>query len=278
MCYPFQTIKRPVLSKLLLLLLAGCMTAALARAQSDPWTGSWQMIRKPWTGSSTPLVMDLQIGVPDNGQLYPAKITLQYGEFKGVYEMLLVRKNDGQLGISRGKYPLQEKPFKLGIWMWYINGCFDLRNKQLVLNRKWIDKADFWMRGLYDDDDIWVQSKVNLRDFLYRDSIFLKKLNNQPLVDSSVRRILQPPTSGIYLGIYDPIVTTDSLALMKLEDQEKYDKDTVTLLHNGKPLLYRDEVNDHNRALQARLDTGRNLFIFLPTTMAAFRPIPVSCT
>jgi hypothetical protein len=272
MCYPYLTTHRYVLNKVSSLLLAACLISNLIQAQSDPWTGTWQMVRKPRTGSSTSVIMNLQIGVPDNGQLYPAKINLQYGEFRGVYEMLLVRKNDGQLGISRGKYPLLEKPYKLGIWMWYLNGTFDLRNKQLVVNRKWIDKADFWMRGLYDDDDIYVQSKVNLREFLYRDSITLKKLNDQPLADSSVRRILHPETNGIYLGIYDRIVTTDSLAMMKLEDQEKYDKDTVTLLHNGKPLLYRDEVNDHNRSLQTRLDTGRNIFTFFADNYGGIPP------
>ena len=61
---------------------------------------------------------------------------------------------------------------------------------------------------------------------------------------------------------------------MKVEDQEKYDKDTVTLLHNGKPLFYRNEINDHNRELRVRLDTGRNLFIFFADNLAAFHPIP----
>ncbi|WP_162915469.1 hypothetical protein [Paraflavitalea soli] len=254
-----------------LLFLFVC-TATWAMAQTDKWTGSWQMTRKPYAGSSSAIILDLQIGMPDQGQLYPAKIKLQYGSFKGIYELLLVRKNDGQLGISRGKYPLQETPFKLGTWLWYLNGTFDFRNNQLLVNRKWIDKADFWMRGLYEGDEIWESSKVTIRDFLYRDSIRLKKINNNPLADSSVRRILQPETSGIYLGIYDRIVSGDSLALLKVEDQEKYDKDTVTLLHNGKPLFYRQEVNDRNREFSVRLDTGRNLFVFFADNYGGIQP------
>lgn len=243
-----------------------------AIAQADKFTGTWQMDRKPYAGSLTPIIMNLQIGIPDQKQLYPAKVKLQYGQFSGTYEMLLVRKNDGQLAISRGKYPLQETPFKLGIWMWYLNGTLDFQNNKLSLHRKWIDKADFWMRGLYEGDEIWESSKVSLRDFLYRDSIMLKKINNNPLADSSVRRILQPETSGIYLGIYDRIITGDAIAKMKIEDQEKYDKDTVTLLHNGKPLFYRNEINDHNRELQAQLDTGRNLFIFFADNYGGIPP------
>lgn len=247
-------------------------TVTTATAQADKWTGTWQMSQKPYAGSSSMITLHLQIGIPDEKQLYPAKIKLQYGEFRGTYEMLLVRKNDGQLGISRGKYPLEEKPFKLGIWLWYLNGTLDFRDNKLLLQRKWIDKADFWMRGLYDGDEIWESSKVTLRNFLYRDSIALKKIDSSPLADSSVRRILQPETSGIYLGIYDRIVTGDSVALLKVEDQEKYDKDTVTLLHNGKPLFYRDEITDHNRSLSVQLDTGRNLFIFFADNYGGIPP------
>lgn len=258
--------------KLSVLLFLFVCTTVLAMAQTDKWTGSWQMTRKPYAGSSSAIVLDLQIGIPDQGQLYPAKIKLQYGDFKGSYELLLVRKNDGQLGISRGKYPIQETPFKLGTWLWYLNGTFDFRDNKLLVNRKWIDKADFWMRGLYDGDEIWESSKVTIRDFLYRDSIGLKKINNSPLADSSVGRILHPETSGIYLGIYDRVVSADSVALLKVEDQEKYDKDTVTLLHNGKALFYRQEVNDHNREFTVRLDTGRNLFVFFADNYGGIQP------
>lgn len=258
--------KLPALLSLLFL------TVSVAIAQPDKWTGTWQMSRKPYAGSLTAININIQIGIPDQKQLYPAKIKLQYGQFSGTYEMLLARKNDGQLAISRGKYPLQETPFKLGIWMWYLNGTLNFQDNKLTLQRKWIDKADFWMRGLYEGDEIWESTKVTLRDFLYRDSINLKKINNTPLADSSVRRILRPETSGIYLGIYDRIITGDSIAKMKVEDQEKYDKDTVTLLHNGKPLFYRNEINDRNRELQVKLDTGRNLFIFFADNYGGIPP------
>ena len=35
---------------------------------------------------------------------------------------MLARKNETQLGIGRGKYPIQQTPFTLGIWLWYFNG------------------------------------------------------------------------------------------------------------------------------------------------------------
>lgn len=74
-------------------------TINIAIAQTDKWTGTWQMSRKPYADSSTAIIMNLQIGIPDQQQLYPAKIKLQYGHFSGTYEMLLVRKNDEQIAI-----------------------------------------------------------------------------------------------------------------------------------------------------------------------------------
>lgn len=246
-------------------------TITLSMAQADKWSGTWRMSSKPWS-NSTAIILDLQIGAPEQGQLYPAKLTLRYGQFTGIYEVLLVKKNDWQLGISRGKFPLRETPFKLGIWMWYLNGTLDLRDGKLSVNRKWIDQFGIWMRGLDDDGDLWVHTKVILRNFLYRDTIALNRTSNSPLADSSVRRILHPETSGIYLGIYDRIVSRDSMVTMKVEDQEKYDKDTVTLLHNGKPLFSLAEVNDRNRQQQVRLDTGRNLFVFFADNYGRIPP------
>ncbi len=241
-----------------------------AYSQADKWTGSWQVVSK--RPPLPDMFMDLQIGVPQQGVLYPAKIKLHYGQFTGVYELLLARKNDNQLGIGKAKYPLQETPFKLGIWLWYLNGTLDFHAGKISVNRMWIDGFGIWMRNLYADGDLWVNTKVMLRDFLYRDSINLKKLDNKPLSDSSVRRILDLEYSDLYFGIYDRITVSDSMVFMQVEDQEKYDRDTVTLLHNRTPLFSRAEINDSNRRLNVRLDTGRNLFVFFADNYGGLPP------
>ncbi|WP_217607554.1 hypothetical protein, partial [Chitinophaga sp. GbtcB8] len=69
--------------------------------------------------------MQLQIGVPEQGVSYPAKIKLQQGRLTGVDELLLARKNEQQLGMGKGKYPLGEAPLKLGIGLGYLNGTLD---------------------------------------------------------------------------------------------------------------------------------------------------------
>lgn len=241
-------------------------------AQADKWSGTWQQSRKPWPHIPA-IVLELKIGAPEQGVLYPAKIKLQYGSFTGIYEVLLVRKNDSQLGISRGKYPLQETPFKVGIWMWYINGTLDFHDGKISVNRKWINNFGLWMRGLGDyDDELYENAKVELRNYLYNDSITLKKLNNQPLADSSVARILKKQDSDIYLGIYDRILSKDSVITMQVEDQEKYDRDTVTLLHNNRAIFNKQEINDQNRRMQIKLDTGRNLFVFFADNYGSLPP------
>ncbi|WP_436486494.1 hypothetical protein [Chitinophaga sp. ARDCPP14] len=242
-----------------------------ANAQTDKWTGIWKAALHPW-GLRTPITMQLHIGEAQQGVLYPAVITLQYGEFTGIYELLLAKKNDGQLGIGRNKYPLKETPYKLGIWMWYLNGTLDYKDNSISLSRMWINKASFWMRGLDEGDEIYEQSKVALRDFLYRGDFKLTKAGNKPLPDSSLQRIMHPETSQIYFGIYDSIVAKDSEIPLEIEDQEKYDQDTITLLHNGNVIFAREQINDHNRHLKARLDTGRNYFVLFADNYGGLPP------
>lgn len=240
-------------------------------AQDDKWAGTWEMQYKPWP-HIPPIIMQLQIGLPEQGVLYPAKINLRYGNFEGIYEVLLARKNDGQLGIGRAKFPLQEKPFKLGIWLWYINGTLDHRGKELAVSRMWEDQFNIWMRGLYAEDEIFVNSKVSLREFLYRADIHLKKINNKPLADSSVQRILHIETRDIYFGIYPSITSRSNTIDMQLEDQDQYDRDTVTLLQNEQALFTREEINDQNRRFPVTLDTGRNLFVFFADNYGTLPP------
>ena len=251
-------------------LLLSCLVFLSAHAQSDPWTGVWKMNLKRTNQSD--LQFQLHIGKPEQGLLYPAVITIQDRVFTGEYELLLVRKSEYQLGIGRSKFPLKETPFKLGIWLWYLNGTLDMKDNQISVNRLFIDKADFWMRGLYDDDEIFVQPKVMLRDFLYRSGVTLTKSLNKPFPDSSTRRILHPETSKLYFGIYDRIESKQNNITIRLADNERYDKDSVTLLQNGRAIFTREQITDKNRVQNLQLDTGRNLFLFFADNYGNIQP------
>ena len=246
-------------------------TVNTLNAQSDKWTGVWRTTAKPYAAGTT-ITMELNIGAPLQGMLYPATIRLQYGEFTGRYEVLLARKTDGQLGIGRNKFPLQETPYKLGIWMWYLNGTLDYQDGKISLHRMWINKFDIWMHGLYSEDEIFVSSKVELREFLYRKDMTLTKVGSNLPADSSVQHILYPEKNKVYFGIYHSIVSEDSLLAMNIVDQDQYDKDTVTLLHNRKAIFTREQINDHNRSLTENLDTGKNIFIFFADNYGSLPP------
>ncbi|SEW51444.1 hypothetical protein [Chitinophaga arvensicola] len=257
--------------KYLLLFVLLTTLASTAMAQTDKWTGVWRMTVKPWP-QSTVIQVELHIGPPEHGILYPAILKLQYGEFTGIYEVLLAKKNERQLGIGRNKFPLKETPYKLGIWTWYLNGTLDYGKDTIGISRMWIDKLNIWMRGMYSDDEIYESSKADLRELLYRDKFKLVKTGSRPMADSSVQRILHHKDPHIYYGIYTTIVAKDSIVPMQIADQEKYDQDTVTLLQNERTIFSREQINDQNRHPQARLDTGHNIFVFFADNYGSLPP------
>lgn len=257
------------------LILLCCVITA--NAQTDKWVGTWKMIFKPWP-ASTPLEFQLEIGKPEKSTLYPAQITLNYGQFKGIYEVLLAKKNDNQLGIGRGKYPIRQTPYTVGQWMMYLNGTLDFTAKGLSLQRMWIKEFGLFMRGLYDEDDIFTHSKVTIRDFLYNDDILLKKINSTPWTHPHTHRILHPEEDSIYYGIYDKVIVTDSVLHVLIRDENAIDRDTVSLLSNGKLLLDKAFISEKEQEVLIPLDTGMNLVTFfadnygrLPPNTGAFR-------
>ncbi|MBC9931682.1 hypothetical protein [Chitinophaga qingshengii] len=238
-------------------------SVAVEPGTDDQWVGTWKQAYKPWP--HIPAVnMQLQIGRPRQHMLYPALLSLDYGEYHGSWYLLLVRKNDRQLGIGRGKYPIQETPFKLGIWLMYLNGTFNYSRKgneapTMEIQRMWIKDLGIFMKGLYDDDEIFVSTKVTLRDMLYSNPIQLKRTSSQPWTGVEAQRIISPERDSIYLGLYDRIDVSDSTAQLTIVDEDQLDKDTVTLVHNGRTLLHSREINEKTYSQQIRLDTGMNL-------------------
>ncbi|SKA16146.1 hypothetical protein SAMN04488128_1021222 [Chitinophaga eiseniae] len=251
-------------------------TGNTAPAVPDQWAGSWKVDYKPWPHIPA-VTMQLQIGLPRQNMLYPALLSLNYGSFHGEYYLLLVRKNEQQLGIGRGKYPVKETPFKLGIWMLYLNGTFNYSRKGndmpvMDIQRMWIKDFGIFMKGLYDDDEIFVSTKVTLRDMLYRNPIQLKKISHQPWAAPAAQKMVDPDRDSIYLGLYDRIDVYDSTGQLTIVDEDQLDKDTVTLVHNGRTLLRSQEINEQTQSQRIRLDTGMNLLAFFADNYGRLPP------
>ena len=262
------------------LLIVCCCAMLTASAQKDKWVGTWSMDYKPWPTTGG-IKMQLLIGNPVHNTLYPAQLKLIYPPFSGTYEVLLAKKNDKQLGIGRNKYPVSEEPFRLGAWMLYLNGTLTYESKstpELSVQRMWINSYDLYMQGLYADDEMYAYMKDLLRELLSRKEIALKKINNTPWQHKDIQRMLHPEGDSIYFGIYDKVDIYDSIVPLSIRDEDAIDKDTVTLLHNGKVLLDKAYINENGKVFQLPLDTGINIVTLfadnygrLPPNTGAFR-------
>jgi len=239
-----------------------CLYPIIGLAQTDKWTGTWEMHYRPWP--HIPAVdMELQIAAPINNMLYPAKLKLLGRGFSGEYELLLVKKNDNELGIGRNKYPVVEQPFGLGPWMMYLNGKLRYHagaaSDSLVLRRLWIDNFGIFMRGLYDNE-LYTNQKAFLRNFLYNEAITLSKRDNIAWEDPHISRIVN--TDTIFYGVYDPIKVKEPRILLSMQDEERYDRDTVTIVHNGKLLADGLALKQATKLNEIVLDSGENYIAF----------------
>ena len=233
-----------------------------ARAQ-EPWAGTWEMHYQPWPHIPE-IKMTLRIAEPTAAMLYPTKLEVTHHTFRGEYEVLLVKKNDNQLGVGRNKYPLVEEPYGLGPWMMYLNGVLehqqsDSIGEALALKRVWLDNLGIFMTGLYDNE-FYTNTKVFIRNFLYWEDIILTRVNRTPWVDPHTERMVN--TDTIYYGVYDPIKTEQPVLSLSIQDEERYDRDTVTIVHNGRLLadgLPLEQAMDLDNLV---LDSGENYVAF----------------
>src|SRR4051794_12811398 len=104
-----------------ILLLSFILSWKALPAQTEAFSGTWKMTDLSLAGTG-PVKVQLEIASPDRNALYPALLTLQCDSFKAAYELLLVKKNNWELGISKNKYVKSEAPFTLGNWTYFLNG------------------------------------------------------------------------------------------------------------------------------------------------------------
>ena len=119
-------------------------------AQTDAFAGTWQMEYTP-AKNLPPVKFQLNIAPSQRNILYPAHLKIECDNFTGEYELLLVKKNSRELGISKNKYARLEQPFTLHNWLLLLSGTFDLsknsRSIQILeryLSKKSIGFAKPW--------------------------------------------------------------------------------------------------------------------------------------
>jgi len=252
-----------MLRKSLILLFYLLFTFVGLWAQTDAFCGVWQMEYLPVDGKS-PIKLEVAIADPERNVLYPAHITLRCDSFLGEYDLLLVKKNTRELGISRNKFPVKETAFGLGKWTWLLNGTFDL-SKDLkglpVLNSIKITskQIDFTMPdtiGVNPDDKV---TAVRLKTFLRDADISLKKISNIPWDGKDRDQIIEPALSPAYFGLQDTIYLPTRDGTATFSSTKKKDHDVLTVTLNGQVVMDKVTINKKKYEEDILLSPGLNI-------------------
>ena len=258
--------------KYLFFVSLACLALSASAQQANKWSGTWEMTYQPWPHIPE-IHMTLRIAEPVAGMLYPAQLLLTHHSFKGEYELLLVKKNDNQLGVGRNKVPLVEEPYGLGPWMMYLNGTLDYlqtdTGANLQLNRLWIDRMGIFMSGLYDNE-FYTNTKVFIRNFLYQEDIQLRQTDTTPHTFAHQNEVIS--SDSVYYGVYDPIDTDSPTLAFSIHDEERYDRDTVTVVHNGRVVIDKLPLEQALELDELTLDTGENYLAFFADNYGSLPP------
>jgi len=252
-----------MLGKFSILFFYLLFTSVRLWAQADAFCGVWRMVYLPADGKS-PIKLELAIADPERNVLYPAHITLRCDSFLGEYDLLLVKKNTRELGISRNKYPVKETAFGLGKWTWLLNGTFDL-SKDLkgapVLNSFKIQskQVDFTMPDTIGVSPEKKVTAVRLKTFLRDADISLKKISNIPWDGKDRDQIIEPALSPAYFGLQDTIYLPTRDGTATFSSTKKKDRDVLTVTLNGQVVMDKVMINKKKYEEDILLSPGLNI-------------------
>jgi len=248
---------------ILILFLCLLFVEATSFAQSDNYPGTWHMNYLAH-GGNAPIHVELQIATAEENILYPAKLTLQCDSFTAVYELLLVKKNSRELGISKNKYPRYEKPFRLVSATLFFNGIFDYSRDlkgvpTLTVNRIQSKQSPVAPEDTLKLDKLHKLTALQLIHFLKAAEIKLTKINSSPWKDGYSERITRPALSPAYFGLLDTIHLKTRDGLLFLSGHKK--NDIVSVILNGRIVADRVGVNKKPHREDILLDTGLNMLV-----------------
>ena len=237
--------------------------SAKSIAQVSTFPGTWQMEYISDSGN-TPIKIALQIASAENHLLYPACLKLSCNSFTAAYELLLVKKNSRELGISKNKYAVLETPFSLGNAPIFLNGIFDnskdLKGQStLTLSRMQSKYPIFYLPDTLLPTKAQQAIAMRLTKFLKEAEITLTKVNDQPWKSDDINRIISPSLSPVYFGMLDTIYLPTRDGILHITGQKKTDIVTVAL--NGQ--IHSDRITIAKKAVteDILLDTGLNLLV-----------------
>jgi len=232
-------------------------------SQTGVYPGTWEMEYLKDSGS-TPLHATLQVGVSEKNVLYPAQLTLQCDSFTAVYQLLLVKKTIRELGISRNKFRVSEKPFSLGKAPEFLNGIFDhskdLKGQPtLTISRLLSKQAAAFIPDTLKFEKQNRKTYLQLIHFLKDAEISLTKTGGIPWKDESSDKIISPSLSQVYFGLLDSVYLPTRDGMIHLSSLKKTDIVSVAL--NGNVIIDRVTLNKKPHSEDILLDTGNNILV-----------------
>lgn len=245
-------------------------------AQENPFTGTWQLEYSRDANDSS-FRIELQIAEPQYETLYPAQLSIQYSNFKGTYQFLLVKQANGQLAISRNKFPVQETPFALGNWLVVLNGSLlhsPANNGPATLTSNRIPSKKYGMdmpmlRNYKEEDQ---PTLMRLSDILRYTPLAFKQKNTTPWRNADARKLLYSHQSPAYMGLIDTFYTNQQKATIDFSENKRVDNDSISLVFNGRKILDKMNINQLRDKQELLLDTGLNLLILFADNYGTVPP------
>jgi hypothetical protein len=218
--------------------------------------------------SKTGINISLEVGNPEKSILYPAQLKISLDSFEATYQLLLVKKNMRQLAISTQKYAVAEKPFSLGNELSLLNGTFDYGKdskgiSSLELNRmfnKSKKNNGLKMPELKDYSKNHAALAQQLFSLFENGDINLKKTNNEPWLDSTTNKILQPKISPCYFGLIDTLFAKTKYGSVKFSGNKT--SDIISIKINNNNIVDQIDSKKSRDNEDFILDTGLNIIVF----------------
>lgn len=243
---------------------------AVSLAQMDTYPGVWQTDYT--TGQEiSPVHIELHIATPEKNVLYPSHLVLQCGSFSAEYNLLLVRKNSRELGISKNKYPVYEKPFSLGKSTFLLNGTFDYSRGpkgQPTLNINRIQSKQN-IAAVIDSMHFGKDEKATaaaIINFLNSAEITLSKTGSIPWKDDENGSILSPSVSPAYFGLLDTVYLPAKDGFIHISGSKK--DDIVTVASNGGLLVDMQSITKKTYTQDIVIDTGLTIMVLFADNFA----------
>jgi hypothetical protein len=245
-------------------------------AQQDSFVGTWVM-EAPGDVNTPAVYFELQVAEPEQQTLYPAQIKFNFGNFKAVYQLLLVKKNIAQLAIGRNKFALKEDPFSIGTWTILLNGTFDLAidiagNKKLTINRMPAKRYGIPFPAIMSFEEAFRTNAIGISDFLKKTPLQLKKINQLAWRSADVNKILFTYLAPAYFGIVDTLYTKSANASLNFSENNKSDNDSISVMLNGSMIIDKLDISKAGFSQDIKLDTGLNILCFFADNYGRIPP------